>query len=537
MRTNTEVAGDGAATRAICAAGLATSAAAMADGTAYQADPAHDGVVTGESLTAPLTDLWSVTLPSTATTPLIAGSTVYDISGGRLEAINGATGAALWKDSNDGFALSYDGGRVFAIDGGGLLTAYDAQTGDVEWSRQLPGQYAFSAAPTASGGFVYVGGAGMGGTLYAVNESTGAVAWTQSVQNGDDSSPAVLGNDVYVTYPGQYYAFNRITGAPVWYDDGDIEGGGGWTPVAADGDLFVRDEDTSSQILSATTGQTAGPLDASATPVVDAGSVYELDKGTLQGLTDDGLGPITWSFAGDGELDTPPLLADGTLWIGSSSGTLYGVDAATGLMTWSTDVGTPVNGPTYGGENDLGLASGNGELIVPAGDTLTAYASSTGLGSTTPPTSTGTGSSGSSGTGGERRRQHRYRARLRRRLGGRLQYGRLRRRHCRGRRHRDDRDDGTEHPVRVDSGCQRDHDPSRSGRRPAQSAHRGDRELPRRSRRRHADPHPARPRRGGPRDPLVRASRRSSPDAAGVVDAHREAGQDPAQGDACQPRG
>jgi len=49
-------------------------------------------------------------------------------------------------------------------------------------SVQLPGQYAFSSPPTAEGGFVYVGGAGDGGTVYAVDEKNGAVVWTENVE-------------------------------------------------------------------------------------------------------------------------------------------------------------------------------------------------------------------------------------------------------------------------------------------------------------------------------------------------------------------
>jgi outer membrane protein assembly factor BamB len=67
------------------------------------------------------------------------------------------------------------------------------------WARQLPGQYAFSSPPTAKDGVVYVSGAGSGGTLYAVDEASGTVLATQPVANGDDSSPALSADAVFVS--------------------------------------------------------------------------------------------------------------------------------------------------------------------------------------------------------------------------------------------------------------------------------------------------------------------------------------------------
>lgn len=71
------------------------------------------------------------------------------------------------------------------------MTAFDAATGSINWSTSLPGQFSFSSAPTAADGMVFTGGAGGGGTVYGVSQSTGTVVWTGSVENGDDSSPAV----------------------------------------------------------------------------------------------------------------------------------------------------------------------------------------------------------------------------------------------------------------------------------------------------------------------------------------------------------
>lgn len=375
-----------------CAGALAFAGSALADGTDEQGDPAHDGVVTSETVTAPLTKLWSVTLDGLVTYPVVVvGTQAYALTSDRLEAINDATGAVEWTDDTGGVGLTYDDGQLFTVDNGGLLVAINATSGDIAWSTQLPGQYMFTAAPTATGGIVYVGGAGSGGTLYAVSEANGSLLWSQPVENGDESSPTVSGGDVYVTYPGQYYAFDATTGAPVWHISGSIEGGGGWTPVAAEGNLYVLDPDTSSKILSAASGATEGPLDATQMPAVDGSTVYEITGSvqnantTLDAVSDGGLGPVSWSFTGGASLDTAPLVIGSTVWVGSSSGMLYGIDAATGQAVWSTDAGAAINPADTTGDPLGGLASANNELIVPAGDTLIGYESATGLASSGAP--------------------------------------------------------------------------------------------------------------------------------------------------------
>ena len=69
-------------------------------------------------------------------------------------------------------------------------------------------------------GIVYVGGAGSGGTLYAVSESAGNVLWTASVQNGDNSSPvkASSAGGVVTFYATTFSGSSETLSASVTYD-------------------------------------------------------------------------------------------------------------------------------------------------------------------------------------------------------------------------------------------------------------------------------------------------------------------------------
>jgi outer membrane protein assembly factor BamB len=361
---------------------------------AYQLDPAHDGYASGVSLAPPLSKAWSKTLSGGLSYPLVVGRNVYVSAaagnGTDVYALSLTSGSILWEHSIGGSypwsGIAYDsagtGGRIFVVNSDGLLTALNAGTGTAVWSVQLPGQYSFSSPPTAQNGIVYDGGAGSGGTLYATNESNGALLWSKPVANGDNSSPAVDGSNVYVTYPDNYYAFDQRTGAPVWHDYLNGYGGGGRTPVVADGHLYIRDWTASPLIASAVTGATQGPLASTTVPAIASGTAYEmtgaLGSGTLQAVSGDGLGTTRWSFAGDGHLSSAPLVTSNAVWVGSTSGEIYELSCASGAPRWSTNVGSPIYAPDEQNVSAplTGLGVGGNTLIVPAGSTLIAYTSS-----------------------------------------------------------------------------------------------------------------------------------------------------------------
>jgi outer membrane protein assembly factor BamB len=113
--------------------------------------------------------------------PLIAGGMVFVTTantngnyGNTLLALNENTGATIWSADLPGtyfFAdAAYDSGKVFVVNFDGLMKAFDAASGNLLWSVNLPDQYAFTSPPTAVNGVVFIGGAGSGGTLYAVDE-------------------------------------------------------------------------------------------------------------------------------------------------------------------------------------------------------------------------------------------------------------------------------------------------------------------------------------------------------------------------------
>ena len=140
--------------------------------------------------------------------------------GTELWALNADDGSTIWGPLDVAGVyyigwIAADGANVYVVNFDGLLTALDQATGHQVWSAKMPGQWAFTSAPTVRHGIIYVAGAGSGGTLYAVSAATGGILWTAAVENGDDSSPAVTDDGVYVSYAcGVSYRFDPSTGLP-----------------------------------------------------------------------------------------------------------------------------------------------------------------------------------------------------------------------------------------------------------------------------------------------------------------------------------
>ena len=345
---------------------------------AYQMTPVHDGLAPATNLAPPLVAAWSRDLGVDLAYPVVADGRIHVVvpeqTGTTLMTYDLATGEPLWGpediDGNWGWArLALDGGRVFAITGDGLLSAFDAEDGSLRWSVDLPVQHSFSAPPTATGGVVYVGGAGSGGTVYAVSGSTGELLWTQGVSNGDRSSPTVTADGVFVAYACQQtYRLDVATGEVVWHHSTGCSGGGGATAPLHGGKLYDLNSGYPSAeqvVLDEATGDEVGTFVASQPPAFDGDLGFFLSAGTLRGKrlsTDETL----WSFAGHGGLLTAPIVANGHVYVGSDDGDLWVLDEGTGEVAWSGDVGAPIT-------NGNALVAAEGYLVVTASSELLVY--------------------------------------------------------------------------------------------------------------------------------------------------------------------
>jgi outer membrane protein assembly factor BamB len=357
------------------------------DAVSYQINNGHSGFVAFKSAAVPPSASWSVNLGGQPSYALIVGGIVYvtaSINGNsQLFALNGSTGATVWGPI--AFAgvtgITYDAGMIF-VDSGtysttGILSALNATTGNAIWSSTVPGQFATQSPPVAAEGLVYTLDDGV---LTAFNETNGAQVWQQDV-SGTNGAPAVTVDGVYAAPVCYAYDLQPAIGTVIWSTNTGCEGGGGNTPVVGSGRMYapLSPGYYAGNVYSTESGQVLGAFSASAPPAISTSSVFTLDNSTLQGTALSN-NQVLWSFAGDATLVTAPIAVNNYVFVGSSSGNLYALDATAGTQLWTMNLGAAIAGPATGGnanQGATGLSAGDGLLIVPAGNTVNAFVLST----------------------------------------------------------------------------------------------------------------------------------------------------------------
>jgi len=121
----------------------------------------------------------------------------FDVATGK-EAWATAHGGAFHNDRGDGprGTPTVDGDRLYALGGNGDLSAIDAKTGKIVWSknvlREFGGsniQWGISESPLVLGNKVLVNAGGRNASIVALNKDTGAVIWkSQSDEAGYSSA-------------------------------------------------------------------------------------------------------------------------------------------------------------------------------------------------------------------------------------------------------------------------------------------------------------------------------------------------------------
>jgi outer membrane protein assembly factor BamB len=156
-------------------------------------------------------------------------------------ALDDATGAVIWsKHVVNGFAATaaVANGVVYAGAGSGRLYAWKAATGGLKWSVAFPDP--FNGPAVVANGVVYVRQYGM---LYALDPATGHTEWSKAVPSaffipdGDEDTPVVSGNTLYVSAGAALEALNALNGATLWTTP--LNSDASWSPALANGVVYV----------------------------------------------------------------------------------------------------------------------------------------------------------------------------------------------------------------------------------------------------------------------------------------------------------
>src|SRR5262249_7475911 len=151
----------------------------------------------------------------------------------------------------------------------------------------------------------------------------------------------------------------------VWHHDGGCGGGGGSTAVLHGSSLYARGFPPLDApiILAKSSGDQAGTFASDTAPAFDSTNMYTVQGGTLVAVDPSG-GPSRWEF-GDGTFVTAPVVNNGVVYVGSSTGTVYGVSAKSHTTIWSAAAGSAIVAPDEQNPDVLvGMAIAGGLLVV-----------------------------------------------------------------------------------------------------------------------------------------------------------------------------
>ena len=268
---------------------------------------------------------------------------------------------------------------------------------------------------------VYVGD---NGTLYAHSAFRGVQLWRRDVGQVV-TAPLIVGDSVYVaSTDGRLQSFVLAGGQPQWvYPEGEPAGRFETAP-AFDGDtIYLASDDGFVHAVDINTGLAAcDPIDTrfpiETNPMIMgetlfmgtlAGPVKTYSTGTCWGFasgystdypvpTEDGAivtadvlyyveglnlhavglapegweggnTPFLWLFTDETLISTPPILANGLIYIGTNAGNVYAVNAETGEEMWSYRTGsTPIRHELLVVDGAVFATTSDGRIIAIAGE-------------------------------------------------------------------------------------------------------------------------------------------------------------------------
>jgi outer membrane protein assembly factor BamB len=333
-----------------------------------------------------------------AAPPVIAGGKIYFLdSEHRVRAFDAATGREQWarrlrpEESRDRVALgggvAIGDGRLYVTTGFGFTVALNTETGEQIWRTQVGAP--FHAAPTFAGGRVYA--VTNDSEMIAFDAASGEVQWThQAIAEPARilaaSSPAVAGDTVIGPFAsGEVVALLAANGRRLWVRPltragrltslsaiNDVAG----RPVFADGVVYAVSH---SGVLAAIDMRTGMPkwertFASAQTPWIagdvlyavtvdgelaafdrETGNAYWVRQLRRYRDEDDKQGRIAW---------TGPIMVGGRLILASSIGEVAAVNPATGEVIETRRIGDPVFIPPVAANGSIYLVTDDAKLIV-----------------------------------------------------------------------------------------------------------------------------------------------------------------------------
>lgn len=251
--------------------------------------------------------------------------------------------------------------------------ALDANTGALKWSYTGGASFVYSSA-TYKDGVVYAGC--IDNYVYAFNAINGKLLWKTSVcTTGIESDAVIVDSTVYVgTNDDEMIALNAITGAVKWrYLTGANVSS---SPKISNGAVYFGSSDGALYALQAATGQliwkyqTGNMINQSGASLVND-ILYVGSRDNYLYAINAQNGSLIWRYNTGVSLEqSSPTVANGVVYIGgwydvpsfSVKGSVYAIDAATGMLVWEKLIDTGFSTSPFVNNNRLFICGDDGNI-------------------------------------------------------------------------------------------------------------------------------------------------------------------------------
>ena len=222
-------------------------------------------------------------------------------------------------------------GKIFTVDSGATVSAFDAGTGATLWQTRITGEGGnenalFGGGVSFDNGRVYATN-GLGYAA-ALDAGTGAEIWKVRPGGPLRGAPTIANDNVYVvSQDNQLFALNPADGATRWNEAGTVELAGVFgnaTPAAAQGTVVA--------------GYSSGELTA-----------YRYENGRT--VWQDALArtSISTTVAALSDIDADPVIADGRVYAVGQGGRMVALELNTGQRIWEINI-AGISTPWVAGE-------------------------------------------------------------------------------------------------------------------------------------------------------------------------------------------
>jgi eukaryotic-like serine/threonine-protein kinase len=339
--------------------------------------PENNAVDMSGTLLPPLRLQWHRSYQHYVAAALAAQGLVFMSAASLVYALDPSTGRRVWgpvdtcgaaDGEGDEVRLAYDAGRLFVSTECAQVIAFAASTGHRLWSH-------YGHVVSAGYGAVF---ALTDSRITRLDERTGRSIW--HFDHRFVALAAITTDEVVVAEYSDVWRLRLSDGAVLWHEGQYTETAQHAYPpvIAADRVVAFQGSGSNQAVIDRDTGEVLSTIQGDTNPAI-VGNLAILRRGGSFVAIDLSSGATAWTFTGDGQLVSRAVVEDGDVYVASSLGHLWALNATDGTVLWQGSIPAGYGTVTLPGAGAVpgtaAMTIGQGLLLVPVDHQLLAFRS------------------------------------------------------------------------------------------------------------------------------------------------------------------